>query len=190
MKLLMMMAQAWAEEHGAAAEHLAEHAHEVVIPFRSIGIQAFNFILLAALLFYLLRKSVKTHFEHRARDYKELVDRAENARREAEKSHSQVKERLQKLEATAAHGVERAKSEATDLRTKLIEEAKSMSKKFEQEAQRSVVAELEKAKAELRKELLEKSLASARENLQKSLGSSDQKKLQNEFVEKIETVGG
>ena len=55
-------------------------------------------------------------------------------------------------------GVDQARSEAADLRTKMMEEAKQLSRRLEQEAQRTAAVELEKAKAELRTELLEKAL--------------------------------
>jgi F-type H+-transporting ATPase subunit b len=171
------------------AEEAAEH-HEVLVPWGSIFVQAFNFIFLGVILFFLLRKAVKHHFAERAETYRELVDRAENARKEAEQTKAQMQARLDKLEAGAAKGVDQARTEAAELRTKMMEEAKQLSRRLEQEAQRTAAVELEKAKAELRNELLEKALVATEEKFKKSLGSSDQKKLQNEFVEKIEVVGG
>lgn len=188
MKLFLLMAMTWAQEHGA--EGVAEHGHEVVIPWNSLFVQSYNFILLGILLFFLLRKSVKQHFTDRALSYKELVDRAENARKEAEQSHSKIKARLENLEAQAERGVSQARLEAADLRARMLLEAKGLGQKLEEEAKRSATAELEKAKSELRKELLEKAISASNESLKASLGTSDQKKLQNEFVEKIEVVGG
>lgn len=192
MKLFLLMAMTWAQEHGAehVAEHAAEGHHEVVIPWGSVFVQAFNFGLLALILFILLRKAVKAHFAERAQSYKELVDRAENARLEAERNHTQMKERLSSLEASAQQSVSKARAEAEELRTRLMDEAKDLSRKMEQEAQRAASLELEKAKAHLRKELLEKALATSSEDLKKNLGTNEQKKLQNEFAEKIEVVGG
>jgi F-type H+-transporting ATPase subunit b len=183
---LMNFATAFADEAG---QHAAGGHHEVVIPWGSLFVQAFNFILLFALLTYLLRKAVKSHFAQRAQTYRELVDRAENARRAAERNHTEMKSKLEKLEASAAQSASQAKAEADQLRTKLVEEAKNLSRKMEQEAQRSAQLELEKAKAALRADLLEKATAATEEKFKKSLGSSDQKKLQNEFAEKIEVVG-
>src|SRR5688572_16784627 len=89
---LLIAASAWAADggHGAAAGHADPHA----IPWGSIGVQAFNFFLLVGLLVFMLRKTVKLHFEHRARDYKELVERAEVARKTAEAGHREIRERL------------------------------------------------------------------------------------------------
>lgn len=187
MKILFFTALAFAEEadHAAAGGHGA-HA----IPWNSIFVQAFNFGLLLIVLFFLLRKSVAAHFENRAKEYAQLVERAETARKQAEKSHSEIKERLAKLESTAEQSVRTAQTEAEELKGRMITEAKSISDKLEVEAKRSVAVELDKAKAELRRELLARALDASRDSFKKNLGSTEQKKLQNEFVEKIQVVGG
>ncbi len=182
MKWLFLIVSAWAQEHGA------EHAEELVIPWANIWVQALNLALLIGLLVYLLRNSLKQHFAQRATEYKELVDRAETAAREAEKTNVQIKDKLAKLEASAKQGEQRAREEADILRGRLEHEAKAISAKLAQEAQRTATVELEKAKIELRHELLQQALHSSREKLQNSLGSSDQQKLQNEFAQKIELV--
>src|SRR5437016_5838974 len=108
MKFLWLIAMSWAEEHGA------EGVHEVAIPWNSIFVQAFNFSLLIGLLVYLLRKTVKQHFAERAENYRQLVDRAESARKDAERTRSQVQARLAKLEASAEQTVARATQEASE----------------------------------------------------------------------------
>lgn len=188
MKLLLLTAMAWAQEHGG---DLAHELHESVeIPWSTLTVQLFNFAFLFLLLGYFLRKSVKAHFTQRSTTYRELVDRAENARREAEQSHNVIKERLAKLESSAEQSVVQARSEAEDLRNRMLSEAKVLAQKMEEDAKRTTAVELEKAKLELRKELLTKSLAASQENLKKNLSTVEQKKLQNEFAEKIELVGG
>jgi F-type H+-transporting ATPase subunit b len=186
-KFFSLMAVAFGEEahHASVAGHVA-HA----IPWGSIFVQAFNFGLLLLLLAVLMRRSVAVHFENRAREYAQLVERAESARRQAEKSHSEIKERLAGLEASAEQSARSAEVEAGELRSRMITDAKIIADKLETEVKRSVAVELEKAKAELRHELLARALSESRENFKKNLGSSEQKKLQNEFVEKIQVVGG
>lgn len=183
-KLLILTAAAWAASGG----HGAEGAHH--IPWGSIGIQAFNFFLLIGLLGFVLRKTVKAHFAHRARDYQELVQRADAAKREAERGHLEIKARLEKLESGAEEGLRQAREEAATLKQRLQEEARVLSEKLEQEARRSAQAELDKAKDELRRELLESALQASSVTLKTSLGSAEQKRLQNEFVDKIQVVGG
>lgn len=186
-KLFFFTATVFAEE----ARHVVSGAHEgQTIPWTSVGVQTFNFGLLLVVLFMLVRKSVAAHFENRAKEYAQLVERAETARRQAEKSHSEIKERLAKLEATAEQGARTARVEAEELKGRMITEAKTISSKLDVEARRSVEVELDKAKAELRRELLARALEASRDSFKTNLGSSEQKKLQNEFVEKIQVVGG
>lgn len=188
LKVLLFHAMAFAEE----AHHAAEGAHHDphAIPWSSLTVQAFNFAVIFAILFFALRKAVKTHFEHRAKDYKVLVERAESARKEAEAGKRLIHERLQKLESGAAASLDEAKAEAEALRTRMITEAKEISSRLEADAMRTAQSELDRAKAELRRELLQTAIKSSNENLQKSLGPNEQKGLQNEFVEKIQVVGG
>lgn len=184
-QLLFMSAVALAEEgHGAA--HVDPH----VIPWSPIFVQFFNLAVLLGFLTYLLRKTVVKHFATRAEEYKEMVSRAEKARTEAEATKAAVAQRLARLEASSVDTVKQAEAEASALKTRMVEEAKQMSVKLEQDAKRTVEVELEKAKADLRRDLLTKALESSKDNLSKNLGSSDQKKLQNEFAEKIQVVGG
>lgn len=186
---LLFAAQAFAEDHGAG--HAAEAAHEAHgIPWDSLFVQTFNVVFLAVILFIVLRKTVKAHFETRAREYKQMVERAETARAQAEKGRHEIKERLAKLEATSDQVKNTARAEAEELRGRMVAEAKTLAARLEQEAQRTVKVELEKAKAELRAELMSKAIVESRNNLQKNLSSTEQTKLQKEFAEKIQVVGG
>jgi F-type H+-transporting ATPase subunit b len=185
---LAVMTSAFAEEHGAATHEAAHETHGV--PWESIFVQTFNVVFLFALLFYLLRKTVIAHFEHRARDYKQMVERAEAARREAEKGRQTIKDRLAKLEESSSQLAVQAKTEADGLRNRMMAEAKTLSARLEQEAQRTASVELEKAKAELRREILTQAINDSRENFKKNLSSSEQQKLQREFADKIQVVGG
>jgi F0F1-type ATP synthase membrane subunit b/b' len=160
----------------------------VTIPWHSLLVQTYNCGLLFLMLYLLIRKPMRAHFAQRAESYRELVDRAESARREAENNHTAIKSRLNELEASASRNVQRAQAEAIELRTRLNQEARDLSAKLEREAQRMVINEGEKAKMELRRELLGQALGAARNDMEKNLTTKAQKKLQNEFVEKIEMV--
>lgn len=184
-RALLMMSTAWAGDQATEAAHGAHG-----IPWGSLFVQTFNISFLLIILFILMRKTVKAHFEHRARDYQQMVSRAETARAEAEKGKREVKERLSKLEASSDHVMDNARSEAQELRSRMVEEAKTLATRLQQEAERTVKVELEKAKTELRAELMAKAIDTSRENLKKNLSSTEQTKLQKEFAEKIQVVGG
>ncbi len=165
------------------------HGDPHAIPWGNIFAQAFNLLMLVGFLTFVMRKSVKALFAGRAQEYQQLVSRAEAARLEAERGKQSIKERLDRLEASADQGLKQAKIEAEELRGRMIQEAKTLAARLEAEAERTAKVEVEKAKAELRRDLLQKALADTREDLKK-LGSTEQKKLQAEFAEKIQVVGG
>ncbi len=180
--LLLASNLAWCEN---AAEEVDPH----LVPWDTIGIETLNVIVLFALLIYFLRRAVIDHFQGRLKAYVELVERAESAKAEAEKSHREISKRLHDLQASADENLRRAEKEAAELREKLLAEAASMAKKMEEDAHRSVELEIERAKSELRDELLKTAIETSRKTLEKSLGSSEQKRLQAEFVDKIQVVG-
>ncbi len=174
-------AQAWA----AGGAHGDAHA----IPWTTIIAQSFNFLFLIGVLVYLLRKTVKAHFANRAKEYHELVNRAETARKQAEDGKRVIQDRLAALEASSQDGLAQARREAEELRARMIEDAKNLADRLQSEAERTAQIELEKAKAELRAELLRQALNVSRDSLQTKLESSDQKQLQKEFADKIQVVG-
>jgi len=173
--------------HLAMASEAAHHA-PTEIPWRSVGVQFFNLSLLIGVLGFVLRKKIKTHFQTRKETYLELVSRAENAKAQAEKNKREIHERLAKLEETAKSSVEKARSEAEDLKARIVLDAKGLAEKLRIETERAVEIELERAKLELRKELLDASVEAARKILNESIDGKEQKKLQDEFMGKIQAV--
>lgn len=182
---LISLAQTWAE----GAEHAAAHDPHA-IPWHNIFVQTLNFLFLFAILFFVLRKSVQKHFTERAQSFKELVAKAESAKQEAEKSRSEIQNRLRKLETSATDGLNQARAEAEELRQRLIQEAKELAQKLSTEAEKSAQVEIERAKAELRRDLLTQALETSRQSLKSKLGKAEQKQLENEFAEKIQVVRG
>lgn len=180
--LFLMAASAFASGAAGADPH--------AIPWRTVSIQAFNFLILVAGLAYVLRQPVKEHFAVRLKTYSDLVRRADDAKAEAEKSHREISERIRKLQATADQSIVEARNEAEAIKTRLIAEAKAVSLRIEEESKRSIELEFEKAKVALRKELLSRALEASKEYFQKNLGTTEQKRLQTEFVEKIQVVRG
>lgn len=158
------------------------------IPWGLIIAQLFNVVALIALGIYFLRDKVIAHFKERRANFVQLVSQAETARQEAEKHQREIQGRLAKLESTAEDSVRRAQSEAAEFKAQIIQEAQALSGRLEQEAKLTATYEVERAKAILRQDLLEQALKVAQEDLSKTLGVSEQKKLQSEFVEKIQVV--
>lgn len=166
--------------------------HEVdpnLIPWKVLGIQTFNVVLLLGVLIYLLRETVVVHFKGRRQTYTDLVERAEAAKTAAEKSHHEISRKLKELQQSAEESLRTAQSEAAAMKNKLMNDAQTLAKKLEEDAHRSVELEIEKAKNQLRCELLTEALGASREALKKTVGSSESQRLQTEFADKIQVVG-
>jgi F-type H+-transporting ATPase subunit b len=158
------------------------------IPWGTIGQQVLNLTIVIGGLSLLLRRKVSAHFKKRQSQFAQLVEKAEQAKMAAEKNKREITERLQKLESTADDGLKNAKSEAEDLKRKILSEAQTLSTHLEEEAKRTAEYEIERVKLQLRKALLEEAVQVAKDNLQNQVGPTEQKRLQSEFIGKIQVV--
>lgn len=166
---------------GAAGDH---HG----VPWKTIGVQAFNFFLLAGLLIYLLKATVIAHFRARKSSYMDLVNKAEAAKKEAEANHREVASRLAALQASAQANASKAQQEADLLKAKLLKEADEISQKLTADVQRTAAIEIQKAKAEIQSFALLQAIEAAEAKLSKDASKDDQSRLQSEFIRKIQMV--
>jgi len=175
-------AEAGAEAHGEAAAH-----HAAGIP-TAVLLQAANFAIYAALLIYFLRHPIKNFFKTREQSYKQALVKAENARREAEKKKREIQQRLRELDSTADESLDRARAEATTLKLQIQQDAQNLAERLRTETQRAAALEIEKARNVLREEMLKQSVELSQRLLADKMADNDQKRLQTEFVEKIQEV--
>ena len=170
---------------------LAEEAageHEITIPYKTIFFQALNFGLFLLIIFVVARKAVARYFLDREEKFKQALLRAEAARINAEQQKRDIEQRLNLLEQSATENIEQARAEAKELKNKILHEAQDLSKNLRDEANRTAQVEIERAKGELREELLSQAMTMAKKVLNEKMVDQDQKRLQNEFVEKIQVV--
>ncbi len=160
--------------------------HEVP---REVFYQLLNFTIFVGLLFFFLRKKVVALFQEREANFKQALIKAEHARQAAENQKNMIKEKLQKLEAGARSDLEKANRDAEELKQKIMADAQEIILNLKKEAERTADSEIQRAKLELREELLSAALSQAKQILKDKVNEPDQKRLQNEFVEKIQVVG-
>ncbi len=158
------------------------------VPWTTIGVQAFNFLLLFSLLFYVLKGIVVSHFKERKRSYIDLVGRAEAAKKEAEANHKEISARLAELETSAKENAMRAQKEADQLKSNLLKEADEVSQKLREEAKKTAEIEIQKAKNEIQAYALSQAIEAAKNKLSSEASQDDQNRLQTEFIKKIQLV--
>ncbi len=150
-----------------------------------VGLQVINFAIYVALVYFVLRKPVREFFKSRVENYQQALRKAEHAREEAEAKKREIQERLATLENTSESSLANARKEAAAMLERIQREAEEFAQKLKFEANQTVAIELEKAKMELRRELLDQAVAMAEKMLRDKMVENDQKRLQTEFVDKI-----
>lgn len=174
---------AFAQEHGGG--HGGGHGAEAAGLPTVVYLQAFNFLLYAAVLVYFLRAPVKNYFSGRGVAFNAALVKAQAAKDEAEAKKQEVAARLAQLEATANQQIAQAQADAEALRVRMMKDAEDITRNLKNEAHRTAEFEVERAKNELRQDLLNQSVALSAKILQERMAEGDQKRLQTEFVDKI-----
>ena len=159
--------------------------HHDGVPWATVGFQAINVGAIVIGLFFLLRKSIQSFFKEKNASYKVAAERADNARKSAERERQELQVRLAKLESTTEESVARARAEAADMRKQLVVDAEASSKRIKEDAKSTADLEIFKAKNQLRDYLIKQSLESARGQLQK-VSPEDHQRLQAEFVNNVQ----
>lgn len=165
------------------SEHAA--APTLIEILKHLGPAIFNFSLFLGILIYVLKKPIAALFSERVNNYRNALKSADAALAEARTKKSTIAKNMKDLENSRAETVAKAKSDAEALSAAIIKEAKASASKFQEEAERTIRVEVEKAKAEVRNFLLQQAVASAEKNLTEQLDANEQKRLQKEFVSKI-----
>jgi F-type H+-transporting ATPase subunit b len=168
---------------GSEGEALSEHSIPKVVLY-----QAVNFFGLLLIMYFALRKKVSAYFSRRHDDLTAVLLEAKKQKEEAEQKHQRYSLKIKNLEKEGAKVLDQIRIEGEESKKRIVEEAKRISESIQIEAKRSADNESEKARAELYGEVLEQALSGARALLVKSVVDNDQRRLQKEFVEKIEAV--
>lgn len=170
-----------------AQEHEAAHegAHEASGLPTVVYLQAINFVMYAGLLVYFMRKPVREYFSGRKEKFNAALNKAAAAKQEAEAQKRDVQTRIEELTRTSQAELARAKSEASDLQARILKEAQDISAHLKNEANRTASFEIDRAKNELRENMLSEAVAFSSKLLKEKIAEGDQKRLQTEFVDKI-----
>lgn len=174
----------------SATEVLASGSGQIEV--KALGIeqvyQAINVSILAGILFWFLKPKVIEMFKSRSIDLQKAVTESKRLKEEAEVQKEEIQNRLRKLSATANETLARVQAEANALKARMKEETAKAINDIQREAKLAAEREILKAQGTLYEEALESSLSQARKLLTEGVVATDQKRLQKEFVEKIEAV--
>ena len=171
-----------AEESGA---HQGGGAH---IPWGEIIKQAINFLILAGVLVYFLRKPLSSFLKERSELLRKAIDDAAKARAEAAEKLAAIEARTAKLADEIAGMNAKMDVEAAAEARRLQETAAVEISRIRAQAEFTGEQEVKKAREELRREASLLSARAAEEIVRKTLSPEDQERLVRENLEKIEGI--
>jgi F-type H+-transporting ATPase subunit b len=144
-----------------------------------------NFVVLAAVLFFLLRKPIPRALNNRIRGIESQLKDLEAQRSTAEARLAECNQKLSALEKEAERIVADYIRQGQEAKARILKEAESAAEKIRLQARRNIEHEFEQTKARLQREIFEKALTKAEELLRQNVTAQDQDKLIEEYLQKV-----
>ena len=172
----------------AAGETGAHPGGGVHIPWGEIIKQAINFLILAGVLVYFLRKPLSSFLKERSELLRKAIDDAAKARAEAAEKLAAIEARTAKLADEIAGMNAKMDVEAAAEARRLQETAAVEISRIRAQSEFTGEQEVKKAREELRREASLLTAQAAEEIVRKTLSPEDQERLVRENLEKIEGI--
>ncbi len=172
----------------AAEEGGAHQGGGIHIPWGEVIKQAINFLLLAGVLVYFLRKPVSSFLKERSDLLRKAIEDAAKARAEAAEKLAAIESRTAKLAGEIAGMNAKMDVEAAAEARRLQETAAVEISRIRAQSEFTGEQEVKKAREELRREASLLTARAAEELVRKTLSPEDQDRLVRENLEKIEGI--
>jgi len=144
-----------------------------------------NFVVLAIVLVFLLRKPLSQALSSRIKVIKDELEDLEARKDDAEKKLAEYNERLAMLENEAETIVEDYIKQGNEAKARILKEAESSAEKLKAQARRNIEHEFEQAKLKLQEEIFETSLEKAEEIIKNKFSEDDQDRIVDEYLKKV-----
>ena len=161
--------------------------HEVAsgVLLKDFLYRIFNFSIVVAILVYFLAKPVKKGLAGRREEIEKNLAEAKRIKEEAEAKFSEYDRKLAQATEEIATISDSIRREGELEKIKIIESAKLMAVKIEQDAENAVALEVANAKTELQREAVHLAIGIAEELLKKNFTKDDDTRLIDEYMQKV-----
>ena len=176
-------AAAFAVEEGGSHQGGGVH-----VPWGEIIKQAINFLILAAVLVYFLRKPLSSFLKERSELLRKGIDDAANARAEAAEKLAAIEARTANLADEIAGMNAKMDVDAAAEARRLQETVGAEISRIRAQSEFTGEQEVKKAREELRREASLLTARAAEELVRRTLSPEDQERLVRENIEKIEGI--
>jgi len=147
--------------------------------------RCFNFALMVGLLAYFVTKPIRKGLKERTEEIRKTLADAQAAQEAAEAKHRENSDKLAKATEEIAGITEAIRREGEMERDKILLAAKEMAVKIEKETDNKASGVVAKARIELREEAARLAVELAENLLKKQISADDQKRLVEEYMQKV-----
>ena len=176
---------------GLALSALAAEEHEGTSSFKKTWMkiwEVLNFLILAFIVFKLLRDPVKNFFQSRAEMFREKIAEAEGASLEAERELKEVEGRFEMLDEEIQRLQQTITEQGERQRDKIISDAKQAAEYMLEKAKIESDMMIREARLRLRREVTDEAVSLAEKSIKKEIGKEDQERLVDEYLQNLKQV--
>ena len=176
---------------GLALSALAAEEHEDTSSFKKWWMkiwEVLNFLILAFLLFKLLKDPVKKFFQERAHMFQQQIEEAEGTSVEAERELKELESRFELLDEEIQQLRQLITGQGERERDKIISDAKQTAEYTLEKAKIESDMMMREAKIRLRTEVSNEAMRLAEESIKKEISKKDQERLVDEYLRNLKQV--
>ncbi len=174
----------WSWDYGPTAKDPA-HRH-LPPPF---GFAIVNFFIFAGIMMKLAGKPLREMVRGRHDQIRKDLDEASKLRKLAAAKLEEYGKKVKDVEAEIAALIAQIRKQAEADKARIIAAAEEQARKIKADADRQIQAEIARAAAELKHDVIVAAVASAEEILKKQIGADDQRKMAEKYVNEVERAG-
>ena len=161
------------------------HEVESGVLMKDFLYRIFNFAILVAILAYFLTKPIKKGLAGRREGIEKALAEAKQAKEEAEAKFAEYDRKLARATEEIAEISDSIRREGELEKIKIIDSAKKMAVKIEQDAEKAAELEVAKAKIQLQHEAVQLAVSIAEDLLKKNFTKDDDTRLIDEYMQKV-----
>lgn len=144
-----------------------------------------NFLIVAAGLYFILRKPLRKLFTNRREGIQRAIKEAEEARAEAQRLREDYERRTAELERELGDIRAQAQADQEALRLRLLQEGDEAADRVMEHARFTIEQESRKAESQIRARAALLALELAEKALERDLGPDDQRRFLQDYIAKV-----
>lgn len=163
-----------------------EHGEAHGPPWTSLGLHAFNLVLLLSVIGWFAGGKIRDAMKDRSVEIKHDIDESNRLRKEARERFEELEWRLAGFEQRLTEMKAEAETQAEAEKAAILERADREAVRLQEAAQRTIRSETAKARMALRKEAVALAVQLAEERISANVGADDDRRLANEFFSEFD----